>query len=423
MPDPTDTRSGRPLPDDAAEFVVRLGAALVASGAPVDYVERTLDDVATQYGIDFGYSVLPTGLIALGRDGTSTVASIAGSDPATYHFDQITDLFELLDDVLAGKIPPATGLERLHAIDTMSERFAFPVILAGHVLLTVGLALLLEPTWPTLAVVAVLGALVAVVKRLAAGRITLVRLLPAFAAFGVSAFVFALRYHGVEVDGLKLLLPPLVTFLPGAMLTVGAVELTNGSIVAGSSRLVAGTVQVALLALGVVAAAGLIDQPPAQSLLDGPGPYVGSWAPWLGVALFGLGAAIYFSAATRSYGPLLVVLYAAYIGQVSAAPIVGDYASGFIGAFIAMIVASVLNRRFHGPPVLVAFLPAFWLLVPGVLSVVGVTRLAVGDAGIEDAATAIFTILAVALGVVAGLGASQAIVARSPRKRPDGPIA
>ncbi|MGH2627618.1 MAG: hypothetical protein ACRDHY_13320, partial [Anaerolineales bacterium] len=38
--------------------------------------------------------------------------------------------------------------------------------------------------------------------------------------------------------------------------------------------------------------------------------------------------------------------------------------------------AQLLRRRWNGPPVLVTFLPAFWLLVPGVLSLIGLTKLA-----------------------------------------------
>lgn len=415
MSDDADASPERaPLPDDAAELVVRLGSALVASGAPVDYVEDVLDEIADRYGLQFGYSVLPTGLIALGRDGAATVASIAGSEPASYHFDQITALFDLLDEIRTSDVEPADGIIRLHQIRTLGPRWPMPIAVAGHVVLTVGLALLLEPTWPTLALVAVLGAMVAVLKALAARRTTLLRLMPAIAAFLVSAFVFAVRARGVEVDGLKLLIPPLVTFLPGAVLTVGAVELTSGSIVAGSSRVIAGTVQVLLLALGIVAAASLVDVPTSETLIDAARPHVGAWAPWLGVLLFGLGAAVYFSAATRTYPALIAVLYVAYAGQIAANQFVGTYASGFVGALAAVVVASLLHRHANGPPVLVTFLPAFWLLVPGVLSLVGVTRIAVGDAAAHDVATAMFTILSVALGVVAGLGASQAMALRAP---------
>jgi X-X-X-Leu-X-X-Gly heptad repeat protein len=43
------------------------------------------------------------------------------------------------------------------------------------------------------------------------------------------------------------------TFLPGTMLTTAVLELAAGQMVAGSSRLVSGVVQLALLAFGIIA--------------------------------------------------------------------------------------------------------------------------------------------------------------------------
>jgi uncharacterized membrane protein YjjB (DUF3815 family) len=77
-----------------------------------------------------------------------------------------------------------------------------------------------------------------------------------------------------------------------------------------------------------------------------------------------------------------------------------------------VLAASYIHRRLHGPPFLVTFLPAFWLLVPGVLSLIGVARIAVGNVGAEDFAVAIFTILAIALGAIAGFGIDRSPISR-----------
>jgi uncharacterized membrane protein YjjP (DUF1212 family) len=69
--------------DEATDFIVRLGSALVAAGAPVDLVEDILKDVSHRYNMSVGYSILPTGLIILSHEGASIRASIASSDPAT----------------------------------------------------------------------------------------------------------------------------------------------------------------------------------------------------------------------------------------------------------------------------------------------------------------------------------------------------
>ena len=68
--------------------------------------------------------------------------------------------------------------------------------------------------------------------------------------------------QGLPVDPLYLLVPPLVTFLPGAMLTLGMVELAYGDMVSGSSRLITGFVQLVLLAFGLAAGAMLVGYRP-----------------------------------------------------------------------------------------------------------------------------------------------------------------
>ena len=56
------------------------------------------------------------------------------------------------------------------------------------------------------------------------------------------------------------------------------------------------------------------------------------------------------------------------------------------------------------------FLPAFWLLVPGVLAVVGLADLVGNEATVAllDLGRVMFTILSVALGVLVGVALSRA---------------
>jgi hypothetical protein len=56
----------------------------------------------------------------------------------------------------------------------------------------------------------------------------------------------------VDAD-VRSMVAPLVTFLPGAALTMAVVELSAGEMVTGASRLVAGTLQLLLLSFGIVA--------------------------------------------------------------------------------------------------------------------------------------------------------------------------
>ena len=142
--------------------------------------------------------------------------------------------------------------------------------------------------------------------------------------------------------------------------------------VTGASRLVAGTLQLLLLAFGIIGAAQVVGLPPPDDVVGRAGRTRS--APgrrWLGVLLVGVGSYLYHSAPRRSLGWLCLVLYAGWIGQYLGNQICGSYLSGFVGAIVMTPMAYLVERLPSGPPALVSFLPAFWLLVPGALSLIG----------------------------------------------------
>jgi uncharacterized membrane protein YjjB (DUF3815 family) len=61
----------------------------------------------------------------------------------------------------------------------------------------------------------------------------------------------------------------------------------------------------------------------------------------------------------------------------------------------------------------VTFLPAFWLLVPGAVGLIGITEIVGVDhsIGAEDLATALTSIVSIALGVLIGSAAYQTATA------------
>ena len=70
---------------------------------------------------------------------------------------------------------------------------------------------------------------------------------------------------------------------------------------------------------------------------------------------------------------------------------------------VAMPLAYLIHKAFKGPPVAVTFLPSFWLLVPGSLGLLSVTRmLSDRAAGIDGLITAVFAVMSIALGTLVG---------------------
>ena len=101
---------------------------------------------------------------------------------------------------------------------------------------------------------------------------------------------------------------------------------------------------------------------------------IGAIAPWIGVLIFGIGVLLSYSGRPGSLGWMLLVLYVAFAGQVIGGLLFGSSLSAFVGAAVMTPVAVFVATQRTGPPTLVTFLPAFWLLVPGAIALVGVTQ-------------------------------------------------
>src|SRR5262249_3177626 len=217
--------------------------------------------------------------------------------------DQIADVYELGVAAQRGEVPPREGLEQLSAILRKAARFGPLGVVVGHTILTVGLAIGLMPVLTNLAAAAVLGAIVGALKVFNRDRPVLAVPLPVVAATLVSALVYLAVQQGLPVSPAGLLVPPLVAFLPGAMLTLGMVELAYGDMVSGSSRLITGLVQLVLLAFGLAAGAVLVGYSP-ENLVDATKEFVAApwthWSPWAGVGVVWAGALLHFSSPLNS---------------------------------------------------------------------------------------------------------------------------
>jgi uncharacterized membrane protein YjjP (DUF1212 family) len=400
-----------PVPADpraVLQFLDRLGQAYMACGEQTAKLKLLLRRVATAYGARRSRIVAFSTCVFISlSDGAEEHVTLTGGLGQALRLDQIADVYELGAAAQRGEVAPRDGLRRLNEIFHKAARFRPAVAVTGHTILSVGLAMVLAPALTNLAAAAVLGAVVGVLKALYRNRPVLDVPLPVVAAALVSALVFLAVKQGVPVDPQHALVPPLVSFLPGALLTLGMVELAYGDMVSGSSRLITGFVQLVLLAFGLAAGAALIGYRP-ENLVDATRDAVAApwslWAPWAGVVVFGVGVFLHFSAPRGSFPWMLLVLLLAFAAQRLGAWVVGsDEVSGFFGMLVATPLGYLIQLRFKGPPAMVTFLPSFWLLVPGALSLLSVKRmLSDRAAGSEGLTTAVFAFASIALGTLMG---------------------
>lgn len=390
-------------------FLVELGGALVLSGEAVDEVRTILQSVARHAGdgrIDI--IVLPTvlmiqaGTAADARIQISSVVSASG-----LRLDQVSAVYELVRRATSGDVSPVEGLVELKNIRATKAPHGPVVRTLGLGVLSAGFALALQPTPFGVLGAFVLGVLVGLVLLIRVPELKAV--LPVLVSFTVAAIVFVVAQHYNGENPIRSLIPPLVVFLPGAAITTGTMELAAGQTISGASRLVEGLVDLMLLSFGIIAAAALVGAPTAD-LLDRPLDRLGVWTVPISLVAIAIGNHFHLCAPRRTVPWILLVLAVAWGGQAAGAALFSAELSGFFGALAMTPVVLLIGRRPKGPPTMVLFLPAFWLLVPGAAGLIGVTAIVGTNSrlGPSDFTATMVTVLAIALGVLIGTAAVRA---------------
>ncbi|GAA1825534.1 threonine/serine exporter family protein [Luedemannella flava] len=410
---PSPARSGVGPADvvQLREFLSELGIALNATGTPVTTIVERLRAIAVRFGVaDPEIVVLPT-LMLVGVPGEyrGTVAVRVGVN-MSLRLDQIAAVIAVADDAEAGRLTVEQARRRLTEVPALPPPYGPAGTVLGYTIFSLGLAMFLQPTIADLLAVTVLGAGVGLFK-LGFPRLAYLQIpLPVLVSFLVSLAAFLLVRADFMEGPIPLLAATLVGFLPGSTLTTGIIDISAGEMIAGSGRLVVGVVQLGLLVFGIIAAAQVVGL--AADEADAPVGYVvaGAATPWIGVFVFAVGVHLHLGGAPRSLPWSLAVLYAAYTGQVLGAAVIGATMSGFLGAVVMVVVAALL-ARFGGPAPVVAYLPAFWLLVPGALGLVTLTQAVElpSAAGIASLMSTAGSVVSIALGVLVGAGVVNAV--------------
>lgn len=394
---------------DLLRFLISLGEALIDCSSPIAEVQQILEEIATVNGHPETEIIgLPTALlVTVPGARAQTAASRAGG--RALRFDQVEGVLAVVQEARSGDLDPREGSEQLREVIAQPPPHNEAERALGYLIQCVGLALILGAGWLELVVVAALGGMVALLRMATARRGANVEPLVILGcSFLVAGAALGLTRAGVDVDVLPTLVPPLVVFLPGALLTTGVIDLATGQMIAGAARLASGLMQLVLLVIGVAAAAGLVGV--RAGVITDAGEGLGVLAPWIGVVFFTYGVALNQCLRRSAFGWVLVVVTTAYAGSVLGGLVFGAVMSAFIGAAVMTPVASYLATVKGGPPALVSFLPAFWVLVPGSLALVGLTAAFSGTSGgLTTLLTAAATMVSVSLGVLVGLTATGII--------------
>lgn len=380
---------------------------MIATGQPVNEIEQELAEV----GVSLGYADLQ-----VGAGPTGLTLSLRSGDPAVFEsmtgsirLDQTSEVRRIRAQLVSTDLTPGEAFAQLGTLRAKPPRYPAWLTQIAWILVAVGIGLILQPGWPNVAAVAVSA--VAVISLMAvAKRVQVVAtLLPTLAAFTVTVIVFVAANAGWIEGPMRTVLPPIAALLPGALIVTGMSELAAGHMMAGSSRLAYGTVQLGLFALGLIAATTVLNVP-SEMMMNVRVDTIGWWAAPLGLLLIGLGISGMEGVEWTMLGWVLLVLLMAFGAQSFGHALGSVVLGGFLGAVAASMGATLVELVRPQLARLVLFLPAFWLLVPGSLGLIGVTTL-IADQGaiIETGLDVAGVIVAIALGLLVGSSLGLAV--------------
>jgi len=390
--------------EELTRYLLELGRLLLAAGDSVTDIEQRLTGIGAAWGRpEIQVVVLPGWvMIATGPASDARLITTVDRGAGAPRLDQVSRTLEVARATEAAEMTPAEALAALARAQAMPNRYSAAAAILGQVVVVVGIALLGRHVDTPLSIYVALGLIAALMGAFAVRHVRFSAVLPVATAAVISAVAFALAGRAHYAASVQALIPPLVPLLPGALLTMAVVDLASGETVAGASRFIAGLLQLALLAFGIFAGAALVGV--HAPTVAAPLPQPAAWVSWLGVVVFSAGIALQRSVAWRTMPSLVLVLLAAHAGQLLGERLFGPELSGFLGGLVAALLAQRIERLPAGPPALVVFLPAFWLLVPGAVGLLGVSQLvSQGSAiGLASFLNALIAILAIALGILVG---------------------
>ena len=388
-------------------LLAELGTAMIATGQPVQEIEEELAEVSARLGYpDVQSAVGPTGLmVALTAGGPSTYRGA----PPGLRLHQSAGVRLIRHQLLQGELTVPGAREQLAATTTRPVQQRPWLVALAWPVLAVGIALILQPGWANVAAAAVGALVVVALVQLAARYEVVTALLPTLAAFAVSLAVFGAANAGLLEGPLRTVLPPLAVLLPGALVVNGMSELAAGHMQAGSARLTYGLAQLGLFALGLLMATALLHVP-ASALVNLRVDEIGWAGAPVGLLLVGASICLMEGVPLRLQGWVMLVLALAFGAQVAGQELGSVALGGFLGAIAASLGATIVELRRPLLPRLVLFLPAFWLLVPGSLGLVGVTELVAGRESVTDVALGLLGVaIAISLGLLVGSALGRAL--------------
>jgi uncharacterized membrane protein YjjP (DUF1212 family) len=349
---------------EAAEFVLRLGNALLQAGYPINQIRELL--LALSHRLELPQPqayITPTAIeVTIGPLAHQHRALLV-TTPRGINLGQLTMLDRVAGEVAEGSLTPHVGLARLRKLEEQRPASGALLIGVSYALTAAAFASTLGGGPPAIMAAAVIGSVIGLLAIVAQLIPQLDRIFPPLAAFLASllASAWAARIHPLAGD--LVTLAGIVVLLPGFTLTVSLQELASRDLVSGTVRLTSTLITFLGLILGVALGTELAGR------LFGPLPDITphslpTWTYLLAAVVAGLAYILRLQVERRDAVWVIFACVIAVLAARGGVLLLGSQLGAFAAALIVGLCGNLLAILFKRPA-MVMQVPGIIMLVPG----------------------------------------------------------
>lgn len=352
-----------PDDDDVFELLARLTELLLTwSYEGTFQAEDIVRRVGRRYGADVHVTVsADAAVLTVGRRTASFSAT-----PTVPPLDQATDFKAFVFEIEDGTLSPRQAIERLEALRRRPPRFSKAWQVVGLGLFATGFGISVQATGQEIVASLVLGLLVGLIAVGSQGNERLTIAAPFVASVVVSSLTLvAYKHNWIDGGPIQLMVPCLFYFIPGDAISAAMLELANGRITAGATRLIYSVAILLVLAFGALVATVIVNVPEHFLFDVEVKDTLGFWVVWGGWIIFALGTMLTFSMRPADFPWALgIIVLTAGVDQLTTKA-AGEVVANFVAAVVMTVTALLLARARARPPAFVLYLGAFYVLTPG----------------------------------------------------------
>lgn len=300
---------------EAAEFILRLGNALLQAGYAINQIGELL--LALSHSLELPQPqvyVTPTVIEVTIGPLTRQHRALLVTTPGDINLGQLTQLDTIARAVAAGTLSPRDGIARLEALSDAPPLGNALLVGVSYALTAAAFARTLGGGIREILVAALVGGVTGVLAVFAQLFSRVQRIFPPLAAFIASLLVSAWAARVTPVAGDLVTLAGLFVLLPGFTLTVALEELASRDLVSGTVRMTSAFITLFGLILGVALGRQFAERlfGPARLVVPTTLP---AWTYLLAALLAGLAYTLWLQVERRD---IVWVVLACVIGATAA---------------------------------------------------------------------------------------------------------